>query len=459
MKRQLAWVTAAGFLAVSMITACGSGSIGQREASASEGREQSMEVATNSESEQNVSEERLKITLWTYPVGNWGSQSSVSSLLTGFHQEYPQYRVQVDFLDYNTGDSVVEEAVAAGTAPDLVLEGPERLVANWGRRGLMADLSDLWESESAGQIYESVRDACCDVNGTYYEYPICMTTHCMAVNYDMFEKADALQYIDEENHTWTTENFIKAVEALKAGGQERAGVVYCGGQGGDQGTRALVTNLYGGTFTNPEHTAYTVDSPENEKALTLLQGMDGIEFDPTIAGGDEASLFSSGELAMAFCWNVTLELNQIINNQDAGFDVFPMAFPSESGEPKLQGGIWGFGIFDNGDAARIEAAKAFIRYMAEDDSHYKRAVQTSNYWPVRDVPGMYANDELMSEYGMFMKYMGDYYQVAPGWADVRTAWWEMLQKIGNGMDVREALTEFDDAAGKAAEAPLTETAG
>jgi len=36
-----------------------------------------------------------------------------------------------------------------------------------------------------------------------------------------------------------------------------------------------------------------------------------------------------------------------------------MAFPTESGDPKLCGGIWGFGIFDNGDEAKIEAAKTF----------------------------------------------------------------------------------------------------
>ena len=61
--------------------------------------------------------------------------------------------------------------------------------------------------------------------------------------------AVALQYIDEETHTWTTEDFIKAVSALVAYGQEHVGVVYCKNQSGDQGTRALVNNLYGGSFT------------------------------------------------------------------------------------------------------------------------------------------------------------------------------------------------------------------
>lgn len=459
MKRRLAWLTAVSLLAVSVLMGCGGNkTAGQSSSSAggapaqSDGaqKEENSPGAGSESMAAGVSGEPVEISLWTYPVGNWGKQSSVSSLLTGFHSQYPQYSVTVKYLDYSTGDSEIEDAIKAGKAPDMVLEGPERLVANWGSRGLMVDLAELWESEMAGQIYKEVQEACHDGSGIYYEYPICMTTHCMAINYEMFQEAGALPYIDEETHTWTTENFVKAVEALYANSQERVAVIYCGGQGGDQGTRALVNNLYGGTFTNEEHTAYTADSEENAQALTLLQELDGIEFDPTIAGADEVTLFGEGKLAMAFCWNVSQELNLIINSQDMAFDVFPMAFPAKDGKPRLQGGIWGLGIFDNGDAARIEAAKAFIRYLTEDDDQYKRAVQTSNYWPVRDLAGIYANDDLMTEYGMFTQYMGNYYQVTPGWTDVRTAWWEMLQKVGKGMDASEALKEFSDIANKAA---------
>ncbi len=41
-----------------------------------------------------------------------------------------------------------------------------------------------------------------------------------------------------------------------------------------------------------------------------------------------------------------------------------MAFPTESGDPALCGGIWGFGIFDNGDENKIAASKTFINFMA-----------------------------------------------------------------------------------------------
>ena len=49
-----------------------------------------------------------------------------------------------------------------------------------------------------------------------------------------------------------------------------------------------------------------------------------------------------------------------------------------------------------------------------------------------------------------MPYLGDYYQVTPGWAEARTAWWNMLQQVGEGADVTTAVTEFCTTANAAA---------
>ena len=385
--------------------------------------------------------QETEISLWTFPVGNWGNPTTVSGLLTSFHKEYPQIRVNVECVDYDSGDQKIREAIANGNAPDIVFEGPERIVADWGDQGLLVDLSDLWESDTAGGIYENIRKACQHQNGAYYEFPVCMTAHCMAINYDLFRSAGALAYIDEETHTWTTQDFIKAVHALEDYGHEQAGMIYCKNQSGDQGTRALVTNLYGGTFTDQAHSTYTVDSRENKKALKMLLDLKSISFEEETAA-EEIARFCRGELAMAFCWNASIEIAQIVNNPELDFDVFPMAFPAADAQPSLQGGIWGFGIFDNKDEQRIEAAKTLIRYMTENDSSYKRAVLASTFWPVREMEEIYENDQVMTEYSIFMQYMGDYYQVTPGWAKAREAWWKMLQQIGNTGAVDEAVQQF-----------------
>lgn len=145
---------------------------------------------------------------------------------------------------------------------------------------------------------------------------------------------------------------------------------------------------------------------------------------------------------MTFCWNVSLEIQHTINNPDLDFEVLPMAFPTDGDYLELPGGIWGFGIFDSGDEERIRAAECFIRYMTENDEVYKRAVLVSTYWPVRELDNIYVNDMLMTEYSVFMPHMGDYYQITPGWPEARTAWWQMLRRIGEGTEISEAVDGF-----------------
>ena len=122
---------------------------------------------------------------------------------------------------------------------------------------------------------------------------------------------------------------------------------------------------------------------------------------------------------------------------------------------KLCGGIWGFGVFDNGDAAKIEAAKTFIKYFA-DSEHVADAVQAANFFAVRDsaegadLTNIWNGNDIMSEYSKLMPYLGDYYQVTAGWAQARTSWWNMLQDIGEGADVAETVSTYMAEANAAA---------
>ena len=393
--------------------------------------------------------EGVEITLWTYPIGKWVDEETVKSLIADFNAVHPEITVKVEYLDYQTGDDKINTAIEGGQAPDLVMEGPERLIANWGAKGLMVNLADIVPAGT----YDSIIASCTSANGEIYELPVCMIAHCMAINRDVFEAADALQYLNEETHTWNSvDDFFKAVQAVYDAGNAYVGTIYCGGQGGDQGTRALITNLNGGTYANAEHTEYTYASQENAEALARLYAQDGITFDTAIQATEEIQNFVNGTFQMAFCWNISQE----VNNADVlGFDVLPMAFPSDT-TPSLQGGIWGFGIFNNGDDARIEAAKTFIKFMTEDDAQYTKAVEATSFAPVRDVEGVYATNELFPEYSLLSPLMGDYYQITKGWTPARTEWWNMLQRVsasdGSVDSILAEMQTAQDAANAAAAA-------
>ena len=469
MKKTMKKLLAMG-LSLTMVlslAACGSKEEPKQEQPAAEEPAQKEEAPAESEAEAEAPTEEAdsaasdlsaSITLWTYPIGNWGNSETVDSLVASFNQKYPGITVTVEYLDYTNGDDQVNTAIEGGQAPDIVMEGPERLVANWGARGLMVDLSDLFATEAGGEIYDSVEAACKAADGSYYEYPLCMVAHCMAINQNMFEAADAMQYLDAETHTWTTENFLKAVQAVYDSGQQNVGAIYCSGQGGDQGTRALINNLYSGTFTDAEHTKYTADSDVNIKALETLYAQDGINFDASINGGEEITLFRNGTLAMSFCWNAAQQTNSdnaAAGTTNNGDTILPMLFPSDDGKTELCGGIWGFGVFDNGDQAKIDAAKTFIDFICNDPDQVNESVKASTYFPVRPTltgiyDGMETADTMNTFSEYFMPSMGDYYQVVPGWAEARTAWWNMLQRIGTGGDVATEVGTFVTEANTAA---------
>ena len=469
MKKTMKKLLAMG-LSLTMVlslAACGSKEEPKQEQPAAEEPAQKEEAPAESEAEAEAPAEEAdsaasdlsaSITLWTYPIGNWGNSETVDSLVASFNQKYPGITVTVEYLDYTNGDDQVNTAIEGGQAPDIVMEGPERLVANWGARGLMVDLSDLFATEAGGEIYESVESACKAADGAYYEYPLCMVAHCMAINQNMFEAADAMQYLDAETHTWTTENFLKAVQAVYDSGQQNVGAIYCSGQGGDQGTRALINNLYSGTFTDAEHTKYTADSDVNIKALETLYAQDGINFDASINGGEEITLFRNGTLAMSFCWNAAQQTNSdnaAAGTTNNGDTILPMLFPSDDGKTELCGGIWGFGVFDNGDQAKIDAAKTFIDFICNDPDQVNESVKASTYFPVRPTltgiyDGMETADTMNTFSEYFMPSMGDYYQVVPGWAEARTEWWNMLQRIGTGGDVATEVGTFVTEANTAA---------
>lgn len=415
----------------------------------------------------------IELTLWTFPAGDWGDPAAVETLLTQFNSVYPDIHVTVQCLDEATGDDKLSTAVDGGVSPDILLAQPDRLIKTWGAEGMLADLSDMWDDADKQEVNAACQSVCFTRDGKCYAYPFAMNVQCMAINYDAFVTAGADQYIDLETRTWTTEQFTQAVKALQSKYGETVAAVYCSGQNGDQGTRALVTNLYGGQFANDSYTGYVANSEANQQALTLLRDTKGIEFDDAINGQEEAALFYHESLKISFCWSLAQQLAETVDEptEEGGEPVVHpagktvngqtiefMAFPTdpEISQPRLQGDIWGFGVFDNGDQERIEAAKLLIRFFA-DGQGASAAVKAAGCFPVRDtvdgadLRNIWAGSDVMTEYAKLTDFLSGYDALTPGWATARTEWWNMLQRVGNGGDVvleTDTLVENANAAAK-----------
>ena len=437
-KKPLALLLAAGMTLG--LAACGNGSQGNSESPAPGGETGGSSSGT------------VELNLWSFNVGGFAEASNWEPIIAAFNEQNPNIKLTVTPINYQDGDQKLTSAITAGTGPDIIFEGPERIVGNYAREGLMVDLSDLWET-GGSDIAEGISSVS-QLDGTYYMYPLSVAAHCMAINYDVFEAAGALQYIDEETRTWTTDNFVKAMEAVRdaaaAGTVNVAtpGIIYCGAQGGDQGTRALVNNLYSDYYVNEDGTSYLANSENNVKALKLLQDMvnnGSMSANASFAAADELQAFANQTCAVSFCWNYS---NYTQYAEQTQFTPFAMAFPSDDGKPELEmAGPYGFGVFNNKDEAKIEAAKKFVQFVCDDQTTGIEAVKTTGFFPVHaDWGDVYAGDadaETRAPFALMSDYLGRYYNLTGGWTEQRGYWWPMLAEImTTGADVQTAADNF-----------------
>lgn len=438
MKKPLALLLAAGMTLG--LAACGNGSQGNSESPAPGG-----ETGGSSSG-------AVELNLWSFNVGGFAEASNWEPIIAAFNEQNPDIKITVTPINYQDGDQKLTSAITAGTGPDIIFEGPERIVGNYARDGLMVDLSDLWET-GGSDIAEGISSVS-QLDGTYYMYPLSVAAHCMAINYEAFEAAGALQYIDEETRTWTTDNFVKAMEAVRdaaAAGTiniNTPGIIYCGAQGGDQGTRALVNNLYSDYFVNEDGTAYTANSENNVKALKLLQDMvnnGSMSANASFAAADELQAFANQTCAVSFCWNYANYTQYAAQTQ---FTPFAMAFPSDDGKPELEmAGPYGFGVFNNKDEAKIEAAKKFVQFVCDDQTVGVEAVKATGFFPVHsDWGDVYTGDadaETRAPFALMSDYLGRYYNLTGGWTEQRGYWWPMLTEImTTGADVQTAADKY-----------------
>ena len=438
MKKPLALLLAAGMTLG--LAACGNGSQGNSESPAPGGETGGSSSGT------------VELNLWSFNVGGFAEASNWEPIIAAFNEQNPDIKITVTPINYQDGDQKLTSAITAGTGPDIIFEGPERIVGNYAREGLMVDLSDLWET-GGSDIAEGISSVS-QLDGTYYMYPLSVAAHCMAINYEAFEAAGALQYIDEETRTWTTDNFVKAMEAVRdaaAAGTiniNTPGIIYCGAQGGDQGTRALVNNLYSDYFVNEDGTAYTANSENNVKALKLLQDMvnnGSMSANASFAAADELQAFANQTCAVSFCWNYANYTPYAAQTQ---FTPFAMAFPSDDGKPELEmAGPYGFGVFNNKDEAKIEAAKKFVQFVCDDQTVGVEAVKATGFFPVHsDWGDVYTGDadaETRAPFALMSDYLGRYYNLTGGWTEQRGYWWPMLTEImTTGADVQTAADKY-----------------
>ena len=394
----------------------------------------------------NGSSAKTEITWWAFPtftqenagdaVGTWEQK-----VIAAFEEKNPDVKVKLETIDFTSGPEKITTAIEAGTMADVLFDAPGRIIT-YGKSGKLADLNDMFTDEFVKDVNNDALLQACKAGDTAYMYPISTGPFYMAFNKAMLKDAGVLDLVKEG---WKTDDFVKVLEALKAKGYT-PGSLFCNGQGGDQGTRAFFTNLNSTSITNDTLTEYTTNDADSVKSMELIKKLidnglllNGSQYD----GSADIQNFANGQTAFTLLWASAQPGTQAKLLAASKVEYLEVPFPSNDGQPELEYLVNGFCVFNNGDEAKIEASKKFVKFICDDKEWGPKNVVRTGAFPVRTSFGELYSDERMKEIGSWTKYYSTYYNTIDGFAKMRTLWFPMLQAVSNGeSEPKAALDDF-----------------
>lgn len=457
MKKRLLALLLAGVMVFSM-TACGnkeSKDSSKGDVTTTDDTSKTDDASTTddaSKTDDNKSGDITEITWWAFPTftqenADDGFGTYEQKIIDAFQTANPDVKVKLETIDFQSGPDKIVSSIEGGTICDVLFDAPGRIIS-YGKSGKLAELNDMFTDEFVADVNNDALLQSCKAGDTAYMYPISSAPFYMAFNKAMLEDAGVLDLVKDG---WTTDDFTKVITALKEKGYN-PGSVFCNGQGGDQGTRAFVANLYSSSITDDAITKYTINDANGVKALEFIKKAvdEGTLFNGSgYAGGDDIQNFANGQTSFTLLWSPAQPQTQAALLESSGVEYVEVPFPSEDGVAELEYLVNGFCVFDKGDAAKVEASKRFIQFICDDSEWGPKNVVRTGSFPVRTSFGDLYGDDRMIELSSWSKYYSPYYNTIDGFAEMRTYWFSMLQAVMNGDKTPQAAAdEFVDASNK-----------
>lgn len=398
---------------------------------------------------------QVEITWWDYPNYQTGTAGDYEKqIIANFNKKYPNIKVNLQMIDFASGPQKLNTAIASNSAPDLVYDYPGRII-DYARNGVMAPLDDMFTDEFKKDVPQSITDSC-KLDGHYYMYPINTAPNMMVFNKTMLDKAGltSMLPLNKPDRMWTNDEYYALLKAIKekVPGIAAPSAVYAKSSAGDQGTRPYIANMGGGQIIASDLSKYTMNSADNAKALQWI--VDSVKSGLTLKGGealtsnDMIDMFLQQKIAVSILYNPVLKASSQAKKSAPFEEVYvPYPTPSASQKPFLEAFVGGIGIFDNKDKDKVEAAKKLVDFIANDSATFKQNLVATGGFSVRSsVTGLY-NDAEAKYCESMIKYLGTYYNAVPGFAEMRTYYFPMLQQVLLGQTT--AQKGLDDFVSKA----------
>ncbi|QNL97287.1 ABC transporter substrate-binding protein [Treponema sp. Marseille-Q4132] len=393
------------------------------------------------------------IDFWSFP--NFTSETGIQGdfekeLIAAFQKENPSINVRFTPLSYIDGADKIKQAIASGNVPDIVYDAPGRIIT-WADEGLLEPLDDVLATEKP-YIMTGMLAVSAGKDLRTYMYPMHESPFSMAFNKEMLEDLGILPLLPytRRDRQWTVaeyENLLRALKAKLPKGKT-PGVFYYKTQGGDQGTRAFLVNLFGDvSLLNNDYSRYTFNTPQAVKNLewTARAMQEGLLLDGAgLTSNDAIAMFVASDAAHTILYSPQLNKMNDGNRKYRGKDFTPiyMPFPNNSGAPSLEFIVGGACIFKNKNQNKIEAAKRFLHFMATDEVWAPKLVEATGGFPVTSKIEIRTDDPEILYNSVLQKFFGQYYNNITGFAEMRGYWNAALKSASTGKNIQSVLNMF-----------------
>lgn len=354
-----------------------------------------------------------------------------------FQKTHPDILVNPIPIDFDTGPEKLNYALDKGLC-DVIFDAPGRIVA-YGRAGKLLTLNNLFDDEIHNDKANEVVIKACGVEERLYMYPLSTSPFYMAFNKQMLDAVGKTNLVREG---WTRKDFVQVLQALHDAGYV-PGSIFCYNQGGDQATRALISNLYGGDVIAPDLQSYILNQPKGVEALEFIQKAveAGLFTNGSLfTGTDDLQNFATGRSSFTILWS-DAQQNIYKNQLDSRkIELVEVPFPAPEGKPRLEYLVNGFAAVRTGQKNKEDAARKFIRYMCNDPKVGRSNVLQTGGIAVRESFRDVHASQRMLKIAAWTRYYAPYYNNVAGFSQMRIYWYQMLQSL-----LRQTKTPADAA--------------
>ncbi len=355
--------------------------------------------------------------------------------------------IQIESFDYVDEIKAITERFDTEDAADILYEGYFNM-ASYIHTGRVVPLDNIISDDLWNDI-DDASWAMSMVNGKTYMMPFCSMQNILIYNKQHFESCGLEKFVSDETkiQNWSMEEWTEILNTLAEKLPDRTYPIMMYGKN-NQGDTHIMTFMraYGGAIFDKDGN-FDFESKETIQALEWIQeGVSKGWYPPhpeNLEISDCNELFSNGQLSIHLFNNASLNLYD--NSEDFGYVNFPGNLATSF--------VTGFEVIDNGDEAKIKAAKDFIQFIYKNEEWID--ISAGNIPACRSVAEKYSDQiTMLDEFISNAAHVVDFMNNSPNWqgddTSVRSVFWpsihELLSETITPQECAKALNEACNAA-------------